>query len=175
MSRSSAGEPPLDLATCDNPQGWPVPPLPSEVWQRLPANNDGLEAAAASYYGNPNLLPVAGVQGAIRMLPHLFPAAMVAAIGPLEDEHAHAWQSAGHRLRILQNATLTRAVGAATPFVLLANPNPLTAGHQPGRCGRRRKSAQKAGRLADRRRNAGRPVPRPECRRTGRHGEKRPT
>ena len=130
MSRTSASEPPLDLSTCDNPQGWPVPPLPSAVWQRLPAHKDGLEAAAASYYGNRNLLPVAGVQGAIRMLPHLFPAAMVAAIGPLEDRHAKAWQSAGHRLRILHNATLTRAVAAATPFVLFANPNPVTAGQQ---------------------------------------------
>ena len=47
MSRSSASEPFLDLATCNNPQGWPAPPLPSEVWQRLPANNDDLEAVAA--------------------------------------------------------------------------------------------------------------------------------
>jgi len=130
VSRSSAGEPPLDLSTCDNPQGWTVPPLPSAVWQRLPADSDYLESAAASYYGNHNLLPVAGVQGAIRMLPHLFPAAMVAAIGPLEDQHAKAWQSAGHRLRTLHNATLTRAIAAATPFVLFANPNPLTAGRQ---------------------------------------------
>ena len=130
MSRSSASEPFLDLATCNNPQGWPAPPLPSEVWQRLPANNDDLEAVAASYYGNRNLLPVAGVQGAIRMLPHLFPAAMVAAIGPLEDQHAKAWQSAGHRLRTLHSATLTRAIAAATPFVLFANPNPVTAGQQ---------------------------------------------
>ena len=71
-------EPPLDLSTC-----WPVPPLPVEVWQRLAQGDDGLVAAAANYYGNRNLLPVAGVQGAIRMLPHLFPPAMVAAIGPL--------------------------------------------------------------------------------------------
>ena len=119
-------EPPLDLSTC-----WPVPPLPVEVWQRLAQDDDGLVAAAANYYGNRNLLPVAGVQGAIRMLPHLFPPAMVAAIGPLASEHAEAWQRAGHRLRILQGATLMRAIGAATPFVLLANPNPITGHQQP--------------------------------------------
>ena len=36
----------LDLSTGINPHGWPVPPLPPAVWQRLPEAGDGLEAAA---------------------------------------------------------------------------------------------------------------------------------
>ena len=121
----------LDLSTGINPQGWPVPTLPVAVWQRLPESDDGLEAAAAAYYGNPNLLPVAGSQAAIQWLPALLPKAAVACIAPLYAEHPHAWQQAGHKVRYLQNATLPRALAAATPYVLLCNPNNPTADRHP--------------------------------------------
>jgi len=121
----------LDLSTGINPEAWPVPPLPIEAWQRLPENNDGLEASAADYYGNENLLPVAGSQIAIQFLPMLMPRAVVACVSPLYAEHPHAWQRAGHRLRYLQNATLPRALAAATPYVLLCNPNNPTADRHP--------------------------------------------
>ena len=121
----------LDLSTGINPEAWPVPPLPPEVWQRLPESGDGLEAAAAAYYGNENLLPVAGSQAAIQLLPTLLPRAVAACISPLYSEHPQAWQRAGHRLRFLQNATLPRALAAATPYVLLCNPNNPTADQHP--------------------------------------------
>ena len=121
----------LDLSTGINPHGWPVPALPAAVWQRLPESDDGLEAAAAAYYGNPNLLPVAGSQAAIQWLPALLPKAAVACIAPLYAEHPHAWQQAGHKVRYLQNATLPRALAAATPYVLLCNPNNPTADRHP--------------------------------------------
>lgn len=121
----------LDLSTGINPQGWPVPALPAEVWQRLPEAGDGLEAAAAAYYGNDNLLPVAGSQAAIQLLPSLLPRAAVACISPLYSEHPQAWQRAGHKVRFLQNALLPRALAAATPYVLLCNPNNPTADRHP--------------------------------------------
>ena len=121
----------LDLSTGINPHGWPVPALPANVWQRLPEEDDGLEAAAAAYYGNPNLLPVAGSQAAIQWLPALLPRAAVACIAPLYAEHPQAWQHAGHKLRFLQGATLPRALAAATPYVLLCNPNNPTADRHP--------------------------------------------
>lgn len=121
----------LDLSTGINPHGWPVPPLPAEVWQRLPEAGDGLEAAAAAYYGNPDGLVVAGSQAAIQWLPALLPRAAVACIAPLYSEHPQAWQRAGHKVRFLQNATLPRALTAATPYVLLCNPNNPTALHHP--------------------------------------------
>src|SRR5574343_858745 len=121
----------LDLSTGINPQGWPVPLLPAAVWQRLPEANDGLEAAAAAYYGNPNLLPVAGSQAAIQWLPNLLPRAAVACIAPIYAEHPHAWQQAGHKIRFLQNATLPRALTAITPYILLCNPNNPTADRHP--------------------------------------------
>lgn len=121
----------LDLSTGINPEAWPVPPLPASVWHRLPENGDGLEAAAAEYFGNPNLLPVAGSQAAIQTLPQMLPRAVVACISPLYSEHPHAWQRAGHRLRFLQNALLPRALAASTPYVLLCNPNNPTADRHP--------------------------------------------
>jgi cobalamin biosynthetic protein CobC len=121
----------LDLSTGINPQGWPVPALPPEVWQRLPEAGDGLEAAAAAYYGNDRLLPVAGSQAAIQLLPMQLPRAAVACISPLYSEHPQAWQRAGHKVRFLQNALLPRALAAATPYVLLCNPNNPSADRHP--------------------------------------------
>ena len=121
----------LDLSTGINPHPWPVPPLSPACWHRLPESPDGLEEAAASYYGNPNLLPVAGSQAAIQCLPTLLPRAMVACLSPLYAEHPHAWQKAGHRPRFLQNALLPRALAAATPYILLCNPNNPTAERHP--------------------------------------------
>jgi len=123
--------PQLDLSTTGNPDGWPVPPLPPTAWHHLPAGDDGLEAAAAAYYGNANLLPVAGALAAIRLLPALLPRAVVACIGPFASPHVEAWTQLGHRPRLLQNATLPRALAAATPYVLLANPNDLSANQHP--------------------------------------------
>jgi cobalamin biosynthetic protein CobC len=121
----------LDLSTGINPASWPVPALPPTVWQRLPESHDGLEAAATAYYGNASLLPVAGSQAAIQLLPTLLPRAAVACISPIYSEHPQAWQRAGHKLRFLQNALLPRALAAATPYVLLCNPNNPTADRHP--------------------------------------------
>ncbi|PKO93762.1 MAG: threonine-phosphate decarboxylase [Betaproteobacteria bacterium HGW-Betaproteobacteria-10] len=121
----------LDLSTGINPTAWPVPTLSMACWHRLPESDDGLEAAAADYYGNTNLLPVAGSQAAIQLLPMLLPRAVVACISPIYAEHPKAWSQAGHRLRFLQNALLPRALSAATPYVLLCNPNNPTADRHP--------------------------------------------
>lgn len=121
----------LDLSTCFNPDPWPVPSLPQAVWQRLPESGGGLEAAAATYYGNANLLAVAGAQAAIQWLPTLLPRAVVACISPIYSAHPQAWQRAGHKLRFLQNATLPRALAVATPYVLLCNPNNPTGDRHP--------------------------------------------
>ena len=115
----------LDLSTGINPDTWPVPPLDPRCWNRLPEDDDGLEEAAAAYYGNPRLLPLAGSQAAIQTLPQLFERATIACVAPLYEEHPHAWERCGHALRRLPS--LQRALAAATPVVLLCNPNNPTA------------------------------------------------
>ena len=62
----------LDLSTGINPLGWPVPALPAEVWRRLPEENDGLAMASLAYFGGQRVLPLAGSQAAIQVLPQLF-------------------------------------------------------------------------------------------------------
>ena len=119
----------VDLSTGINPDAYPVPPIDPVAWLRLPEDNDGLEAAAAAYYGNPRLLALSGSQAAIQSLPKLFKPMVLACVSPLYEEHPHAWETAGHRLRRLPS--LARAVSVVTPAVLLCNPNNPTADCQP--------------------------------------------
>ena len=125
----------LDLSTDINPHSYPVPVLDAACWQRLPEENDGLEAAAAAYYGNSRLLPLPGAQTAIRILPALFPPASIACLTPIYEEHPHAWAHMGHRVRRLQaaslGAALQRALTAVTPITLLCNPNNPSAERLP--------------------------------------------
>ena len=88
----------LDLSTGINPQGWPVPAVPAEVWQRLPEQEDGLMQAAHRYYGCASLLPLAGSQAAISLLPRLMSPTEVLVPSPGYSEHARAWDGAAHRL-----------------------------------------------------------------------------
>ena len=119
----------LDLSTGINPHAFPVPPLDPACWQRLPEDGDGLEAAAAAHYGNGRLLALPGSQAAIQALPFLFRPAAVACVAPLYEEHPHAWEKAGHKLRRLPS--LARALAAMAPNVLLCSPNNPTAAHYP--------------------------------------------
>lgn len=104
----------LDLSTGIAPWPYPLPLPPSDVWQRLPEEEDGLDATARDYYGARQLLPLPGSQAAIQALPRLFPAGRVAMPAPLYNEHPAAWQAAGHTV-----------VGwdALADYAVLCNPN----------------------------------------------------
>ena len=115
----------MDLSTGINPEVYPVPPLDPACWNRLPEDDDGLEAAAAEYYGNERLLVLPGSQAAIQALPALFRPLVVSCLSPLYEEHPQAWERAGHKLRRLPS--LARALAAATPNIVLCNPNNPTA------------------------------------------------
>ena len=119
----------LDLSTGINPQSYPIPPIDPACWNRLPEDDDGLEAAAAAYYGNDRLLVLPGSQAAIQALPALFAPVVVACLSPLYEEHPQAWERCGHKLRRLPN--LARMLAAMTPKVLLCNPNNPTAQSLP--------------------------------------------
>ena len=119
----------IDLSTGINPQSYPVPQIDPACWNRLPEDDDGLEAAAAAYYGNDRLLVLPGSQAAIQALPALFAPVVVACLSPLYEEHPQAWERCGHKLRRLPN--LQRMLAAMTPNVLLCNPNNPTAQSLP--------------------------------------------
>lgn len=88
----------VDLSTGINPYGW-VPAVPPEsVWRRLPEELDGLEQAAADYYGCRELLPVAGSQAAIQLLPRLRDRSTIGLLTPSYSEHRQAWINGGHRV-----------------------------------------------------------------------------
>lgn len=121
----------IDLSTGIDPIGYPAPALSPDSWRRLPEEGDGLEAAAARYYGNASLLPVAGSQAAIQALPILLGTdRSVAVLAPIYAEHPAAWERAGHHLTRFAAADL-EAVSREANVVVLCNPNNPDAGLIP--------------------------------------------
>ncbi|CAH2787904.1 MAG: L-threonine 3-O-phosphate decarboxylase (EC [uncultured Paraburkholderia sp.] len=120
----------LDLSTGINPHGYPVPPVPADAWRRLPDEGDGFAASAAQYYGAPDrhhVLPVAGSQAAIRVLPALLPRGRVG-IAPLTySEYAPAFLKAGHEVIALDVSRKT--LPDTLTHVAVVNPNNPTADH----------------------------------------------
>lgn len=69
----------LDLSTGINPVAWPVPPIPAEVWERLPEDSlaDYCLDAARAYYRVPegaSIVAAPGRQAIIQRLPQLIEA-----------------------------------------------------------------------------------------------------
>lgn len=117
----------LDLSTGINPIPFAPPPIPLAAWQRLPQEQDGLLHAAASYYGSIILLPVAGSQAAIQLLPRLRSACQVGVLHPAYAEHAHAWRYAGHDVIELTPFEIDTAVGQLDVLLLIQPNNPTGA------------------------------------------------
>lgn len=118
----------LDLSTGINPNGWPVPSIPVRVWNRLPEPDDALIPAAQSYYRAPHLLPVAGSQAAIQVLPTLRACSRVGVISPGYNEHAHAWRRAGHEVLPLAYEQIEPVIASLDVLVLIHPNNP--SGHR---------------------------------------------
>lgn len=89
----------LDLSTGLAPWPFPIPEIPLRAWARLPETDDGLEQAACDYYGAAHVLPVAGSQMAIQLLPRLRRAGKVGVLSPCYAEHAEAWRRNGYIVR----------------------------------------------------------------------------
>jgi cobalamin biosynthetic protein CobC len=93
----------LDLSTGINPLSWPVDSLPAletDLWQRLPEEDDGLLEAARRYYGARYILPIPGSQAAVRHLPRILHEThgplTVICLQPIYNELPAAWTAAGH-------------------------------------------------------------------------------
>ena len=112
----------LDLSTGINPNHYPLPNIPIEAWQRLPEDNDGLMKAACAYYDCQSLLPTAGSQAAIQVLPTLRPTCHIAMPKQMYQEHAHAWKSRGHHVTLFET-TPDAGLLEKVDVVLVCNPN----------------------------------------------------
>jgi cobalamin biosynthetic protein CobC len=118
----------LDLSTGINPDGYPVPALPAQVWQRLPQDDDGLAELAAVACGAPHALPVAGSQAAIRTLPALLRPGRVGVAALGYSEYGPAFAAAGHAVVPLDEADFARpGLTDALDHLVVVNPNNPTA------------------------------------------------
>ncbi|PID46738.1 MAG: threonine-phosphate decarboxylase [Proteobacteria bacterium] len=121
----------LDLSTGINPVSYPLPEVPTKVWQRLPEVNDGLELAAAAYYGSAALLPVSGSQEAIQCLPKLRQKSRVGIIQPAYHSHQQAWQAAGHEIVSLHHDDIDDQLSSLDVLVLVNPTNPTAHRYLP--------------------------------------------
>jgi len=119
-----APRPFIDLSTGINPHPYPLPPLPAEVFTRLPEPEAlrALEAIAATAYGVADasmVVAAPGTQILISLLPRLFPQDAIGVLGPTYAEHAACWSAHGTRVHLAR--TLTQLGGRSA--AVLCNPN----------------------------------------------------
>jgi cobalamin biosynthesis protein CobC len=133
----------LDLSTGINPNGYPIDTLPAEVWQRLPEDDDGLQAIALSWFAAGTYfdtyldthldihlddveidccLPVAGSQAALQLLPFMRKACRVGVPAVGYAEHELAWRAAGHQVVRLLPEQVDAALAQLDVLVCI-NPN----------------------------------------------------
>lgn len=124
------GQPPegwQDLSTGISPWAYPAPPVPAEIWQRLPERSDALSLAAGRYYGVPPaaLTALPGSQYGVARLPALLPQGRVAVPEAGYSEHRRAWQKAGHRLIHYRDCAHLHELVAdrAVEHLVVINPN----------------------------------------------------
>lgn len=128
----------IDLSTGISPWHWPIPQIPSVVFQRLPPNDRSLENAARMYYGE-SLSPwlaVPGSQWAIAQVPRVLLRALKIQSGdrvavPLwgYKEHQVAWERVGAKCIMYKNLRdLARVLreGQAHHAVVISPNNPTT-------------------------------------------------
>lgn len=112
----------VDLSTGINRVPYPVPPLSAHAWRDLPTKSDLTrlaEAARLAYGADCGVLPVAGAQAAIQMVPRLRPPGLARIVSPTYNEHAAALVSAGWRVEPFME--LAQLAGA--DLAVVVNPN----------------------------------------------------
>lgn len=117
----------LDLSTGINPDAYPVPAIPPDLWHRLPTSADlgALTDAAAEAYGAPadSVVLSAGSEAALTLLPRLLAPTKVAVLSPGYGSHGTAWKAAGHRIQGMSaENVLADRLGEAR-ILVIGNPN----------------------------------------------------
>ena len=117
-------DPWIDLSTGINPETYPLPALPLDIFARLPDSGQmaALEAAAARRYGagaHAQAIALPGTQALIQLLPRLHKAKSVGILGFTYGEYARVWQGAGPVPDVVETLDALRAHDLA----MLVNPN----------------------------------------------------
>src|SRR5690606_30105551 len=105
-----------------NRMPYPVPPLSARAWTDLPTKSEmaDLRAFAARYFRTTApVVPLAGAQAAIQLLPGLRPRGLMRIVSPSYNEYAAVFQRAGWRVEPV--ADLAALAGADIGIVV--NPN----------------------------------------------------
>ncbi len=119
-----APKPFIDLSTGINPNPYPLPALPAELFARLPdaVATARLTAAAATSYGAPSaahVVPAPGTQILLPLVAGLARPGRAAVLSPTYNEHARAARLAGHSVIETREAA---ALGDAD-LAIVTNPN----------------------------------------------------
>jgi len=119
-----APKPFIDLSTGINPNPYPLPQLPAELFARLPdaAATARLAAAAATSYGAPSaahVVPAPGTQILLPLVAGLVRPGRAAILSPTYNEHARAARLAGHSVIETRESA---ALGDAD-LAIVTNPN----------------------------------------------------
>lgn len=121
----------IDLSTGINRVPYPVPDLSPEAWTRLPPRSaiESLIDAARAAWATPSaILPVAGAQAAIQMVPRLLPPGQAKVLTPTYNEHAASLRTAGWNVKEVS----VPAELAGSDLAVLVNPNnPDGRTHRP--------------------------------------------
>jgi len=119
-----APEPFIDLSTGINPNPYPLPLLPAELFARLPEADAlaALAAIAAKTYGAPSaahVVPAPGTQILLPLAAGLVRPGRAAILAPTYSEHARTAALAGHAVTEVGGI----AALADAEFALVTNPN----------------------------------------------------
>lgn len=118
----------LDLSTGINPVPYPVPPLPARALSDLPTAADFealIHAARLAYGCASGIVPLAGAQAAIQIVPRLAAPGRARVLAPTYNEHAAALGAQGWQV----DETGHAAALAGADLAVLVNPN-----NPDGRC-----------------------------------------
>ena len=117
----------LDLSTGISPTSYPIPSIPTPVWQQLPQPSQSLINAAKRYYGTTNIVATSGSQAVIKQLPTVFKqhiteqtTVWLPQVG--YKEHERAWREQGFTIQQYTQLP-TSAQLTAHSIVVVINPN----------------------------------------------------
>lgn len=126
----------IDLSTGINRKPYPIPLLSAEAWTALPTSSATarlITAAKEAYKTEATILPLAGAQAAIQLVPCLVKAGKAKIISPTYNEHEAALRAAGwdvenvERLDDLAGADLAVVVNPNNPDGKHYSPEALLA------------------------------------------------